>query len=96
MKKHTDIHWAKINSFVGNTSSNAAGFNRPCPICGSLDSKTVLELSDFQFYSDSKDIPKRFNVTEKMCLSCFALYLNSRFQGSSSINNRLLFYFSRL
>lgn len=76
MKKHTDIHWAKINSFVGNTSSNAAGFNRPCPICGSLDSKTVLELSDFQFYSDSKDIPKRFNVTEKMCLSCFALYLN--------------------
>lgn len=69
-------HWAKINSFIGNTNSKSLGYSRPCPICGSLDSKTVLELSDFQFYSDSKDTPKRFDVTENMCLSCFTLYLN--------------------
>lgn len=76
MENLTNLHWAKINSFLGNCTSKSLGYNRPCPICGSLDSRTVLELTDFQFYSDSLDKPKRFDVTENMCLDCFTLYLN--------------------
>ena len=72
----TNIQWEKVNSFIGNATSKSLGFCRPCPICGSLDSKKVLELNNFQFYSDSKETPKRFDVTENMCLKCFTLYLN--------------------
>lgn len=70
------IYWSNINSFTGNYTCKSLGYYCPCPICGSLDSRTVLELNDFQFYSDSVDEPKRFDVRENMCLSCFALYLN--------------------
>jgi len=76
MENITNIQWEKINSFIGNTTSKSLGFCRPCPICGSLDSKKVFELNNFQFYSDSKETPKRFDVTENMCLKCFTLYLN--------------------
>ena len=88
MEKLINIYWSKVNSFIGNTTSEMLGYNRPCPLCGSLDSKKVLELSDFQFYSDSTDIPKRFNVTENMCLRCFTLYLNPCY---SSFGFRALF-----
>jgi 2-polyprenyl-3-methyl-5-hydroxy-6-metoxy-1,4-benzoquinol methylase len=70
------IHWSKINSFLGNYTSNSLGYYRPCPICGSLDSKIVSEINDFQFYSDSVETPKRFDVRENRCLNCFTLYLN--------------------
>lgn len=77
MSKQKDaIAWAKIDSFNGNHTSPALTYYRPCPICGSLKSKAVLELSDFQFYSDSADQPKRVDVRENICLDCFALYLN--------------------
>lgn len=76
MENVTGVEWVKINSFLGNFNSKALGFCRPCPICGSLESKTVMELNDFQFYSDSLETPKRFDVKENMCLSCFTLYLN--------------------
>ncbi len=72
----SDVHWSNINSFTGNFTSKSLGYYRPCPICGSLNSKKVLELKNFQFYSDSIDEPKRFNVSEVVCLTCFALYLN--------------------
>jgi SAM-dependent methyltransferase len=72
----SSIQWAKINSFAGNNTSKSLGYHRPCPICGSLDARAILELNDFQFYSDSKREPKRFDVHENMCLNCSALYLN--------------------
>lgn len=75
-KNITSIHWTKVNSLPGNYTSKSLGYHRPCPICGSLESKAVLELNDFQFYSDSIEQPKRFDVRETMCLTCFALYLN--------------------
>lgn len=73
-KQH--LHWAKVDSFIGNSSSPALTYHRPCPICGSLKTRVVLELNDFQFYSDSSIIPKRVDVKECMCLNCGALYLN--------------------
>ena len=70
------IQWSAVNSFTRNSTSKTLGYYRPCPICGSLESKVILELTKFQFYTDSKDDPKRFDVRENRCLSCFALYLN--------------------
>ena len=82
------IKWSKVDSFIGNSSSDALTYHRPCPICGSLHSKVVLELNDFQFYSDSATSPKRVNVRENMCFDCFALYLNPCY---SSYGFRILF-----
>jgi len=72
----SNITWSKVNSFAKNRGSKALGSFRPCPICGSIDSKTVMEIDGFQFYLDSEKIPKLFDVKESICLSCFAIYLN--------------------
>ena len=72
----SNIAWNKVNSFKENHKSKALGNFRPCPICGSIDSKTVLGMDNFQFYSDSGSNPKLFNVRESICLSCFSIYLN--------------------
>lgn len=76
MKPTSLLRWAKIDSFVGNRSAPELTYYRPCPICGSLKTKVVLALNDFQFYSDSADIPKRADLQQRICLNCFALYLN--------------------
>lgn len=70
------IKWKKVNSFLENRTSEVLRNYRPCPICGSIDSKTVLGMDNFQFYSDSRNKPKLFNIRESICLSCFAIYLN--------------------
>jgi len=70
------LTWAQVDSFIGNHTSPALTFHRPCPICGSLKFKSVLELNDFQFYSDSATEPKRVDIRENMCMECGALYLN--------------------
>jgi hypothetical protein len=70
------IRWANIDSFVGNSTAPELTYHRPCPICNSLKSRAVLELTGFQFYSDSAELPKRVDVRETICTDCFALYLN--------------------
>lgn len=68
--------WNYIISNKNKIESKSLGLDRPCPICSSKNSKIILELQDFQFYSDSKEEPKQFSVRENVCLDCFALYLN--------------------
>ncbi len=70
------IRWSQVDSFPGNSSSTAATEQRPCPICDGHRSRTVLQFDQFQFYSDSGELPKRVDVREVQCLDCFALYLN--------------------
>lgn len=84
----TQIRCSKIDSFIGNSNSLALTYHRPCPICSSSHSRVVLELEDFQFYSDSDRSPKRVDVRQKMCLDCFALYMNPCY---SSYGFRVLF-----
>lgn len=72
----SNLKWNKINSFRENHSSEVLSHFRPCPICGSIDSKTVLGMNGFQFYSDSGCNPKLFDVRESICFSCFAIYQN--------------------
>lgn len=71
-----NISWERIDSFVGNFSSPALLSYRSCPVCGSIRSRTVTELNDFQFYSDSAEIPKQVSVRQNQCLTCFAVYLD--------------------
>jgi SAM-dependent methyltransferase len=70
------IHWRQVDSFPGNSCSAATTEQRPCPICGGERSRTVLQFDEFQFYSDSAELPKRVDIREVQCLDCFALYLN--------------------
>ncbi len=68
--------WRKVDSFPGNFSSPATIQERPCPICGSIRYRSFLRFDQFQFYSDSADLPKRADVRHVQCLECFALYQN--------------------
>ena len=70
------VKWAKVDSFVGNISSSTLVYHRPCPICGSINSKCILESNGFQFYSDSASVPKRVDVRQNICRDCYAVYLN--------------------
>ena len=72
----SSLTWGLIDSFAGNSSSDALTFSRPCPICESLKSKTILEFNDFQFFSDSAVKPKRVDIKQVICASCYAVYLN--------------------
>lgn len=70
------LSWAKIDSFIGNHSSPTLTAYRSCPICGNLDSRSLLVFDDFQFFSDSVVSPKRAQIREVQCQSCHAVYLN--------------------
>jgi SAM-dependent methyltransferase len=70
------ITWRQIDSFPGNSTSTETTGLRPCPICGGERARTVLQFDQFQFYSDSAELPKRVDIREVQCLDCFALYLN--------------------
>ena len=84
---HT-THWNKLNSFKGNFTSPSLAFHRSCPVCDSLCDRTVLQLEDFQFYTDCAQVPKRLDIRQVQCLKCFALYLNPCY---SSLGFRFLF-----
>jgi len=71
-----NISWERIDSFVGNFSSPALLHYRQCPVCGSIRSRAVTELNNFQFYSDSAEVPKQVSLHQNQCLTCSAVYLN--------------------
>jgi SAM-dependent methyltransferase len=75
------IRWSQVDSFPGNSSSAATTEQRPCPVCDGHRSRTVLQFDQFQFYSDSGELPKRVDIREVQCLDCFALYLNPCYSG---------------
>lgn len=71
-----NVEWRKIDSFLGNASRPELSQHRPCPICGATNSQAVCELSDFQFYTDAADQPKRTSVRHVRCMRCHAVYMN--------------------
>ncbi len=68
--------WAPIDSFPGNRTAPELTTHRPCPVCDGLEYRPVLELSEFQFFSDSDREPKRVDVRTVQCKHCFSLYMN--------------------
>jgi ubiquinone/menaquinone biosynthesis C-methylase UbiE len=73
------IDWRTVDSFEGNFTSEALMAMRPCPVCEGLVAPCVMELSAFQFYSDSRELPKRATVRTVQCARCFALFQNPCF-----------------
>lgn len=75
------VHWSTIDTFVGNTSAKELTAHRPCPICQSLKARIVLELQDFQFFSDSSTLPKRVDIRQCMCRDCSTIFMNPCYSG---------------
>lgn len=71
-----NVKWANINSFVGNSTRPESTMHRPCPVCSGHDSRLLLEINDFQFFTDSATDAKRVTIRENQCLNCFGIYLN--------------------
>jgi SAM-dependent methyltransferase len=69
--------WACVDSGPGGLGSPALMRSRPCPICGSLSpNHAFLEFSNYQFFSDDPVDPKRVDVRNVICTTCFAAYLD--------------------
>lgn len=73
------IEWRTVDSFEGNFTSEALMAMRPCPVCEGLVAPCVTEISGFQFYSDSRELPKRATVRTVQCARCFAVFQNPCF-----------------
>lgn len=65
-----------INSFSGNFQHPDNLKERACPLCGSYEQRHALELTDFQFFSDSVTTPKRATLRQMQCRHCLTLFLN--------------------
>ncbi|KIH75714.1 Methyltransferase domain-containing protein [Geoalkalibacter ferrihydriticus] len=72
----TLIPWSHVDSFLYNTTDPALTSHRPCPVCGSDQSREILRMNDFQFFTDNATLPKRTTIREVQCTACYALYLN--------------------
>ncbi len=70
------LRWAPVDSGPRGYSDPALLAHRPCPVCGSLRSRPFLELADYQFYGDDRELPKRATIRDVQCESCFAAFLN--------------------
>ena len=44
--------WKNINRINESSESSSLGTKRSCPICGANKSKIILELENFQFYTE--------------------------------------------
>jgi SAM-dependent methyltransferase len=73
------IRFSRVDSFGANFSRPELLTARPCPICRSTRDRRVFSYRDFQFYSDSAQIPKRVDLHIRQCSRCLALYLNPTF-----------------
>ncbi|NCA21610.1 MAG: class I SAM-dependent methyltransferase [Crocinitomicaceae bacterium] len=71
-----EVVWNSIDSFEENTQSCKSLVYRNCPVCGFSKFKNLFSLDDFQFYSDSNNLPKRANIATVQCSRCFANFMN--------------------
>lgn len=68
-----EVLWSKIVKV--DNFDNKLMKHRACPICKEDNTKLLLSLENFQFFSDSTS-PKQVDINEKQCKSCGAIYLN--------------------
>jgi SAM-dependent methyltransferase len=78
MNRDNLITFREIDSF-SNSKDAAHMTSRDCPLCGSSRHRTVLEMRDFQFFSDSEKHGKRVDIRDCQCLDCLTLYRNPSF-----------------
>jgi len=72
------IEWKRIDSFKWKKQLKNYVEYRLCPFClkNPPNEKTILYFDDFQYYSDSDELPKRIDVKVVQCHYCFGIYLN--------------------
>ena len=70
------MKFGKISSMIKNKKDSKLRSKRNCPICKSKRAKILITFDNFQFYSDSKDESKIFDLKEVICLECQCVYLN--------------------
>ncbi len=71
-----DIKWEKINIISGECNNPVFTYHRPCPICNSINARSVWGLKGFQFFTDNPTIEKQVGINVQQCMNCYALYLN--------------------
>jgi len=70
-----NFNWKQIKS-AHTRHDPTLLMDRPCPICQTDDSSTILTLNNFQFFSDSEINVKQVNLQEQICNHCHAIFLN--------------------
>jgi hypothetical protein len=78
MKRDNISIFSAIDS-MGSFSESKHIAKRTCPLCDSNQSKTLLEMKDFQFFTDSKVKGKRVTLRDCQCLDCLTVYRNPSF-----------------
>ena len=76
------IKWSFVNSFKKNTKSKLSENYRNCPICDYSKSKNVLSVENILYYSDSDTKSKLFDLNQKICLKCYAVFTNPCYSDS--------------
>ncbi len=76
MKNLTVEIWDTLKSKSHDGTKVAYGYNRACPICTSLNHRVIHEFNDFQFYCDSDEVSKRYDVRNVQCFNCFAVFMD--------------------
>jgi SAM-dependent methyltransferase len=68
--------WKKIDNKKLNFTDLKLVRERSCPICGVADATEIMNMYDFQFFSDSLLVPKLVDIHNVQCNVCKALYMN--------------------
>ncbi|MDD4803370.1 MAG: class I SAM-dependent methyltransferase [Syntrophomonas sp.] len=83
-----NIKWEKLNIISGEYTNPIFTCHRPCPICNSINAKSVWGLNGFQFFTDNPTIEKKVDIKVQQCMNCYAIYLNPAY---SQIGFKYLF-----
>ncbi len=69
------LQWRSIDSFHNFSDPNTTA-PRECPVCECSRYRRILSFDNFQFYTDSTELPKQIAVSDSMCADCFTLHKN--------------------
>lgn len=65
-----------IDAFEGNRQDVSHLQHRSCPVCAGHRQRTVLAMTDFQFFTDSVVTAKRVDIQQVQCRQCLAVFMN--------------------
>ncbi len=71
------IDWCKVDS-KENIIHDGISYTeyRACPVCEKRGEFEVLNLNQFQFYTDSNEVSKRADIKTVRCAHCSAVFMN--------------------
>src|ERR1700675_4620268 len=75
------LQWRSIDSFRNFSDPNTTA-PRECPVCGSSRYRRILSFDNFQFYTDSTELPKTIALSDSLCLDCYTVHKNPSYTES--------------